>query len=336
MGCGGRSIVEQDPNNDAGWTQLPHDASDDRGIITQPGGCTIKRESPTPCGFDVTIVGDPAACGLPTGGGEVVDPPGCANLCGQLGQGCVLFTFAGSPTVRCGGGGCTGRRPQNLTERRLAFLSPTAEYFSNAAHLEAASVDAFRILHDELVAHGAPQALCRAALRAARDEVRHAAIVGRLALRFGGNVEAPVVSRGGLRDLFALALENAVEGCVRETWGALQAAWQARWAESAHVRAAYRSIARDEAMHALLGWQVAEWAESKLTRAQRTAVRRARERAFEELLEVLSGEPPEIIVVDAGVPRAREAALLARALFREIAIERFIREGKTKESADRR
>jgi hypothetical protein len=348
MGCGGRAIEVQGPNNDDGGTQPRPDASDDGGFITQPGGCTVKRSPPSPCGFDVTIAGDPAACGLPIGGGRVdpttggpreVDPTTCANLCGndvngQPVQHCY-FQVAGSSSLLCVLG-CSGRRPQNLTERRIAFLSPAAECFSHAAHLEAASVDAFRILHDELVAHGAPQALCRAALRAARDEVRHAAIVGRLALRFGGGVEAPVVPRGGLRDRFALALENAIEGCVRETWGALQTAWQARSARSANVRAAYRSIARDEAMHALLGWQVAEWAESKLTRAQRLAVRRARERAFEELFEALSVEPPEILVVDAGLPRANEAVLLARALFREIADDPFIPEVKTKGSADRR
>jgi hypothetical protein len=46
--------------------------------------------------------------------------------------------------------------------------------YSEAAFLEAASVEAFRILRDELRCYGAPRSLVRAAARAGHDEVRHA------------------------------------------------------------------------------------------------------------------------------------------------------------------
>ncbi len=66
--------------------------------------------------------------------------------------------------------------------------------------------------------------------------------------------------RPALRSLEALAVENAVEGCVRETMGALFAMHQAASAADPHVRATMVSIAPDETRHAALGWAVAEWA----------------------------------------------------------------------------
>jgi hypothetical protein len=56
------------------------------------------------------------------------------------------------------------------------------------------------------------------------------------------------------RSLEELAVENAVEGCVRETYGALTAIWQARTAKDPSVAAAVRRIARDETRHAALSW----------------------------------------------------------------------------------
>ena len=53
-----------------------------------------------------------------------------------------------------------------------------------------------------------------------------------------------------MRELEAIAIENAVEGCVRESFGALLATWQAKTAGDARVRAAMKRIARDETRHA--------------------------------------------------------------------------------------
>jgi hypothetical protein len=211
-----------------------------------------------------------------------------------------------------------GRMPERLRPRSVVQLSAVAGFFATSAHLEAASVDAFCILHAELVAHGAPASLRRAALRAAEDEVRHARMTGALARRFGGTVEAAVVERGPVRSLFAIALENALEGCVRETWGALLAAWQAEHAESASVRAAMGSIAKDEARHALLGWKIAAWAEGNLSQDEIRRIRDARARAMDELVVGLAIEPDESLVREAGLPRAKDAVALARSLFAEL------------------
>jgi len=59
--------------------------------------------------------------------------------------------------------------------------------------------------------------------------------------------------------LVDVALENAVEGCVRETYGALIATRQAEAASDPVVRRAMRKIAADETAHAALSWDVASF-----------------------------------------------------------------------------
>ena len=105
--------------------------------------------------------------------------------------------------------------------------SPYADYLARAAHLESASVLSFARLRRELASHGAPRCLLRAVRRARRDEERHAGSVGRLARRHGASPARPRVPRTAPRALEEIARENAVEGCVRETFGALVARLQA-------------------------------------------------------------------------------------------------------------
>jgi hypothetical protein len=181
--------------------------------------------------------------------------------------------------------------------------------------LEAASVDAFLRLRDELAAHGARPALVREASLAARDEVRHARAVAKLAARYGAAPpERRRVERLAVRDLESVALENAVEGCVRETYGALVATWQGRAARDAAVARAMRRIARDETRHAALAWAVARWAEPRLSRAGRRRVVEARRSARASLgVELARPAPPEL-VRHAGVPSVETARdLFARA-----------------------
>ena len=94
-----------------------------------------------------------------------------------------------------------------------------------------------------------------------------------LARRFGGAVDAPRVAARAVRSLEELAVENAAEGCARETFGALVATWQARAAGNPLVRGVMARIARDETRHADLAWAVDGWARGRLES------RRARARA---------------------------------------------------------
>src|SRR6185369_13189263 len=191
--------------------------------------------------------------------------------------------------------------------------SALGDYFAEIARLEAASVTAFRTLRDELREHGAPRRLVRAARRAARDEVRHTRTTGALARRWGGTPRTPSLSRVARRSLEAMAIENAVEGCVRETYGALVATRQAERAREPHVRAAMMRIARDETRHAALSWSVARWLESRLDQAAKRNVERAKLAAARELSSSIAHEAEPAFAELAGLPaRAECLALLAQ------------------------
>lgn len=174
-----------------------------------------------------------------------------------------------------------GRRPEGLSpvERRFA-RGTLAAHFAESAHLEAASVFAFERLARQLTRFGAPASLIARAASSALDETRHAALMGALAKRFGAEPYHVRLSNLPTRGLYQLALENAVEGCVHETFGALLAHHQAARAHDPQLRSTMRMIARDETRHAELARQVAAWALPQLSAAQRSELERAQALAW--------------------------------------------------------
>jgi hypothetical protein len=179
---------------------------------------------------------------------------------------------------------CTGRRTEGCSTPSLPRRSSRGERFAAMAHLEAVSVDAFARLERELEAHGAPPSLRREARRARRDEVRHTAMTSHLARREGTPVPLPgPLPRAAARTLLDVALENAVEGCVRETYGALQGLVEARVSRDRQVRRTMESIARDECRHAELAWAVHAWAMARLPVAGRARVSGAMRDAIDEI-----------------------------------------------------
>jgi hypothetical protein len=313
-----------------GEASLPYvtDASyvDDSGVI---GICSYFVD--LPCGYQTKFGME--GCNFYLGD--------CASICKDVdggfvdclyaqGAGCdhtSVTVEAGEPaTIACEICRAVGRRPAGLslpapsvtgaTTTASSCRQPTAlgQYFARAAHLEAASVIAFERLRDELRAHGAPQELIHAASRAAYDEVRHARVTSRIARRYGAQTCPPRVRRGRVRTLESVALENAVEGCVRETFGALMATWQAAHARDAQLRRSMRRIARDETRHAALAWAVARWAETRLGARALARIARARRAAARELVRAVSVELPAAAAREAGLPSARRARALAAAM----------------------
>ncbi|MFZ6183389.1 ferritin-like domain-containing protein [Nannocystis pusilla] len=210
-----------------------------------------------------------------------------------------------------------GRRPAGLrSEGRSGGDDPVARWFAEVAHLEAASVPAFERLAAELREHHAPAELIAAALRAAVDEARHADLLGAIARRLGGRPSPVELAPARSRSLVELALENAVEGCVGETWAALLAAHQARVAEDPELRACMAEVAADEAAHADLAWAVDAWLAPRLSADERTRVLAARSRAVLALRD-----PPildETLERRAGLPAPDLARRLWEALGREL------------------
>ncbi|WP_338270350.1 hypothetical protein [Corallococcus caeni] len=221
----------------------------------------------------------------------------------------TLEPYTNCYTTVPAGCGSDGRRPEGLQAARAEAHCALGSHFARMAWLEAASVPAFLRLAEELKAHGAPAELIRAARRSAGEEVRHTRAARALARRHGATVPAVEVAPFSSRSLEALLWENAKEGCVGETYGALVAGWQARTARDAQVREALSRIAEDELRHAELSWAVEAWATERLAPDARQRLHEARRDAFHDLeRRVASEEPDAVLVQEAGLP-SRDAAL---------------------------
>lgn len=257
----------------------------------------------------------------PDGSWEIIVPGGvCSGVIrfryriGKDGTVTQVGTEPNPEPVAC------GRRPEGLVDNGAGggFAIGLGEYFAEVAYLEAASVVAFRRLELELRRFGAPRELVERARRARADEIRHARETAALARRFGGDVRALEVGAATERELLAIAIENAAEGCVRETYGALVAAFQARKAKDPEVRAVLARIARDEARHAELSHDVAIWLDGKLDAASRALVEEERTRALDELRAAIEAAPAADVVEHAGMPTVYEARALLAGLEHEV------------------
>ena len=229
------------------------------------------------------------------------------------------FVVVDSVLIQAGNPNCAiGRRPERLAACERASEDDLGAWFAEIAHLEAASVIAFERLAIELRLLGAPEELVATAEESARDEVRHAETTAALARRFGGVVTKPSVPDVAPRALFDVARENAVEGCVRETFGALVATYQGGHAVDADIRAAMRVIANEETRHSALAWEIAAWAEPLLTTSERAEVAEARRVAATELRCELHAEAPHGARALAGAPMARDAVAMFDAAAAEL------------------
>lgn len=247
---------------------------------------------------------------------------GCVNQCSGVRTYSTGFcsestNSAGQPIVVCHQD-CTGRRPSGL--RAATVRGPgLGAHFARMAHLEAASVPAFRRLRAQLRTLGAPRRLLDACTRAARDEVHHARAAARLARRFGAQAPRVEVEAAAPPDRSQLAADNAREGCVRETFGALVATWQARQAADGDVRAVMERVAADETRHAELAWEIDAWLRPRLTPAERERVDEARRAGLAELAASLDANPDETLARAAGLPPPVVARALFRAFTNEVA-----------------
>jgi rubrerythrin len=214
---------------------------------------------------------------------------------------------------------CAGRRPSGLTSTSVDLhRNKLGDLLARMAHLEAAGVIAFERLAIELRAHEAPESLSRQAQIAADDERRHATTISDLARERGGEPVEVMTLPFAVRSLFELALENAVEGCIRETYGALVGAYQATRARDLDLRLAMRTIAPEEARHAALAHSVHQWVLSKLDKDERDGLRRAQVAAVFALARECSVPPDAELMDQAGLPDSGIACALLGELTREL------------------
>lgn len=147
-----------------------------------------------------------------------------------------------------------------------AFRLPTAvrqmigEQWLCDARAEYASIASFLRLVLELFELNAPAPLLRRAHLAAHQEMAHARACFALAASYLGFFATPeplppARPRPGL-SFAALATECWIDGCLGEGFAARMARARARWAQLGRVRTVLEGIARDEAAHAQLAWDI--------------------------------------------------------------------------------
>ncbi len=258
---------------------------------------------------DAGLLGDSGAPKV----GEVLHT--CDSLCPDHRTNCEITSVSGNQATLSCHYDCTGRVPAGYCPPDAPQAATLGAHFARMAALEAASIVAFRSLARELATHRAPVSLVRACRRAARDEVRHARATSALARAHGATVLVGRVEAQGPRSIEAMALENAVEGCVRETFGALVAHWQAREARDPRVRAAMKRIARDETRHAALSWSIDAWARTRIDRVARARIDQARTGAVRALATTGAREPLPPFADAAGLPSIAAQRALVETLF---------------------
>ena len=284
--------------------------------------CTPRLGTPLSGTCDETVL---HPCGIPPAAqvdaGSYISGELCATLCaptsiGGGGGGCRRLDPLADGTERVACTTCAvGRRSEGLMPVEGARESgPLGDFFARVATLEWASVTAFERLADELAGCGAPDELVAEARRSADDERRHTLSMGAVAERFGAPVRAPEFTEIGKRSLESIALENAVEGCVRETFGALVATWQSQAARDEGIARALRDIAEDETRHAEFSWELQRWVDGVLDEGARARVHAARAQATASLWAELDAPVDPSLVAVAGMPDRDTARALFSAM----------------------
>jgi hypothetical protein len=261
----------------------------------------VARSTPDSCGVnEVHLAGPASACGFGDGGPTF---EACAKYCGSSAT-CSVRDNIIYCSVRYG---CAvdGRRPCGLRVLRQTEASLGA-WFTAMSYHEHASAIAFAQLSHHARTHGLPRSLPAAMDRARHDELKHARAAATLARHYGGAQKRAVVRSDAVPTLFALALDNAREGCVRETFGALVAMLQAERAATRRMRSFYARIARDERRHAALSFRLHAALIRRLPPRQRRVVRGE---MLTELSRVTIAASPAVLG-PLGLPSVLEAAVL--------------------------
>lgn len=335
LGCGTKA-AEAVSEPDAGTAGV--DASTEGGTTVDAGKeaapfdkCAPTPYTPTP----VDMCGDYLRypCGLPTDltirGDCIFALNDCAALCTDVHFSCraadgycsdagpdagdvpgtVVPDEAGAVVIDCTTcPGSAGRVPAGLVPEAVRASTALGAYFASAARLEAASVTAFRRLREELALYGAPSELVEGARSAEHDEVRHTRAMARLARRHGARYVRPrVLALVAPRSLAVVAEENIVEGCARETFGALLATWQAAHVAEAETARTLARIAADETRHAALSWAIARWSLAALGDGERARLEQAWRAALDQ---VVAGDG-QVPLRGAALPTRDERARLA-------------------------
>ncbi len=221
--------------------------------------------------------------------------------------------------------GCFSPAPRPIPGRMPVGMKPITissthsllgNYFANMAMMEKAAITAFQYLVRELEAYEAPQELIELARKAIAEEARHTKMASNLSKGYNTEIPEFIVNEFQLRSLFEIALENAVEGCVNESFAATCGLWQHAHAEHDVFREVIGHITEEEIGHGALSWSIHEWIMPQLTEAQQAHVLQAQAKAFDTLEENFKLEEHPEVRIALGLPNQTEASALIHS-FRE-------------------
>jgi len=108
--------------------------------------------------------------------------------------------------------------------------------------------------------------------------------MARLAKVHGGDLPKLNFGRFSTRSLFELAKDNAVSGCIFETYSAFKAIEQSQKASDPVLRETMKKIAIDESKHAELAWDIHRYLWQKLSISEQAEIEQAQKEALKSLL----------------------------------------------------
>ncbi|MBT9560210.1 MAG: ferritin-like domain-containing protein [Myxococcales bacterium] len=243
------------------------------GSVTGNGNRRVLDCRLTEVAVDSDVIGADSAGGRPPDGttDDVSSPPAPEDDSGtSLACRFEVKTDCGGVGRWVPGARVGGARPPLRTRARVD--AATSSWVSHAAGLERLSVHAFTHLGRQLDRFRAPLGLRQRVQRARNDERRHARQMTALGRELGAAPRVVQVALPERLSLVDLAIENAVHGCLEETWGALLLHHQAATASRREHRRLFAQIAEDETRHAALSWELHAWALARLKGQDRAAV----------------------------------------------------------------
>ncbi|MGB1311178.1 MAG: hypothetical protein ACPG47_08190 [Leucothrix sp.] len=184
------------------------------------------------------------------------------------------------------------------------------QYLADMTAMETAAITAFYYLSRELEAYNAPAELITRARKAMLEETRHSEMAALLAASFDAEMPEVSVDDFCLRSLYEIALENAVEGCVNETFAAACGLWQSEHAQLGVFRQVIGHITEEEMGHASLSWDIHQWIMPQLSEAEQEQVRIAQAEAVESLVDEFKQESNPVVQQAFGLPSKDDAARL--------------------------
>lgn len=294
LNCTARACV------DAGVSDVPNECAP--RVINSAAGCEVRVEYPCGApGGPIDPMFDRARCPTLCAPAAVINPAISPEICNF--QSFVGGGASGPNTIFCGGCG-VGRLTDGVECAPVECEDGSlGQWLAHSAWFEAVASDAFDRLADELLSLNAPEHLVRRARQSAREEVEHHEVMKAFAAKEGVGTRPARRELQAPRSLAEIAIENAGEGCVRETLGALVMQWQSLHAESAELRAAFAKISLEETAHAEWSWELDAWARSVLSAADVARMDEARAATLAALKrEMCDREPQAVLHNRAGMP----------------------------------